>query len=136
MLAVVAIGVIIAAAGLMIYNKPHRIVKTEPPAFTMTAEQLVDQFVQDEAEANALYAGKVIQLSGRLKDVIRNDSTLILLLGDTSQMMSVSCYLQSGEKMEEAGLDRGEMITVKGICNGMLMDVILDKAILLTDEIR
>lgn len=134
LLAVVAVGVILAAVGLMIYNKPHRDVKTAPPAFTMTAAQLVDEFLQDEARANATYAGKVIQVNGKLKDIVRNDSTSILLLGDTSLFMSVSCYLQSDKRMEGDGLTRGEIVTVKGICNGMLMDVVLDKAILLNDE--
>ncbi|HEU5148287.1 MAG TPA: hypothetical protein VFT90_16290 [Chryseosolibacter sp.] len=136
LLAVVAIFAIIAVVGLMIYNKPHRAVKTSPPAYTMTAAQLVDEFSQDEASANALYAGKVIQLNGRLKDIIRDDSTVILLLGDTSALMSVSCYLMSDEEMKDTGLAPGKMVTVKGICNGVLMDVILDKAILLTDEIQ
>ena len=136
LIAIVAIIVIVAVIGFRIYNKPHRVVKTAQPAFTMTATQLVDQFAEDETDANALYAGKIIQLNGRLKDIIRNDSTIILLLGDTSQMMSVSCYLQSGERLSDAALTSGDMVTVKGICNGMLMDVIIDKAILLTDEIR
>lgn len=134
LLTVVAVGVIFTAIGLMVYNKPHRDVKTAPPAFTMTAAQLVDEFFQDEAKANAAYAGKVIQVNGRLKDIVRNDSTSILLLGDTSQFMSVSCYLQNDGSIESAGLARGKIVTVKGVCNGMLMDVILDKAILLTDE--
>lgn len=135
LLAVVMIAAILAAVGVMIYNKPHRDVETAPPAFSMTAEQLVGEFSQDEAGANALYGGKVIRVNGPLKEIIRNDSTLILLLGDTSQLMGVSCYVQDGEQVQAAGITPGQMVTVKGICNGLLMDVILDRAILLTNEV-
>ena len=134
--AIALIGMIAVAVGLIMYNKPHRVIETASPAFTMPASQLVDEFSSDEAQANARYVGKVIQLNGRLKDVIQQDSTLILLLGDTSQIISVSCYLQNGDRFKKADPVPGEMVTVKGICNGMLMDVVLDKAILLTGEVQ
>lgn len=119
---------------IVIYYKPHRSVKQEEAAFTVTVSELVDAFRQDEMKANALYAGKVLEVEGALKEMILNDSTLILLMGDSTRMMGVSCYLNKDQKDKYTSLTRGEPVKVKGICNGLLLDIVLDKCILLPAE--
>ncbi len=119
---------------IMIYYKPHRSVKSEPAAFRVTVRQLVDSFSSDETRANNLYAGRVIEVEGRLKEMILNDSTLILLMGDSSQMTGVSCYLNKDQKQKYTSLRRGESVRVKGICNGMLLDIVMDKCILMSPD--
>lgn len=116
------------------YYKPHRSVKKEEAAFRMSVSELVTAFANDEVDANTRYAGKILEVRGTLKEMILNDSTLILLMGDSSEMTGVSCYLQRDQKDKYTMLKRGEQVKVKGVCNGMLLDVVLDKAILLTDE--
>lgn len=119
---------------IVIYYKPHRSVRQEEAAFTVTVSELVDAFRQDEMKANALYAGKVLEVEGALKEMILNDSTLILLMGDSTRMMGVSCYLNKDQKGKYTSLTRGEPVKVKGICNGLLLDIVLDKCILLPAE--
>lgn len=116
------------------YYKPHRSVKKEEAAYKMSVSDLVTAFTNDEAVANTRYAGKIVEVKGTLKEMILNDSTLILLMGDSTEMTGVSCYLQRDQKDKYTTLKRGEQVRVKGICNGMLLDVVLDKAILLTNE--
>jgi len=124
---------ITSAIAVFMYYKPHRSVRKEDAAFRLSVSELVDAFSQDESQANALYAGKVLEVHGTLKEMILNDSTLILLMGDSSQMTGVSCYLQKDQKDKYTSLKRGDTVSVKGICNGMLLDVVLDKGILLPD---
>ncbi len=131
---VLAIVAIMAIIAVRTYNKPHRQVATETPAFTMKASELVEDFLADEARANADYSGKIVQLEGTLKEIVRNDSSLILVMGDTVEMIGVSAYLQQDEEVEGGELQPGEVITVKGICDGMLLDVIIGNAILIRDK--
>jgi hypothetical protein len=121
---------IASVIGLLIYYKPHRSVRNEEAAHKLSVSELVTAFSEDETQANSLYLGKVLEVQGRLKEVILNDSTLILLMGDPAQMTGVSCYLQKDQKDQYRNLKRGELVKVKGICNGMLIDVVLDKCIL------
>jgi len=129
-LSVILIVVVIA---FITYNKPHLSVKNEDAAFGLSVSELVDAFSSDETEATSRYAGKVLEVRGNLKEVIRSNNTTILLMGDSTRMTGVSCYLQSDEKTDHATLKPGETVTVKGICNGMLIDVVLDKAILIDE---
>jgi hypothetical protein len=116
------------------YYKPHRSVKKEEAAFKVSVSELVDAFSTDENEANTQYAGKIIEVRGALKEMILNDSTLILLMGDSTLPTGVSCYLQRDQKDKYTTLKKGEEVLVKGVCNGMLLDVVIDKAILLPNE--
>jgi hypothetical protein len=116
---------------LFIYYKPHRSVRKEEAAFSLSESQLVDAFIKDESTANSMYLGKILQVKGTLKEIILNDSSLVLLLGDSTMDTGISCYLQKDQKDLYTTLKRGESITVKGICNGMLLDVVLDKCIML-----
>lgn len=119
---------------LLNYYKPHRSVKKEDAAYKLSVSELVDSFSKDESQANSLYVGKVLEIRGRLKDMITNDSTLIFLMGDSTRMTGVSCYLQRNQKDKYTTIKRGDTVSVKGICNGMLLDVVLDKCILLSDR--
>lgn len=125
--------VITSLVAVFMYFKPHRSVRNEDALFTLHVSELVRAFVEDEARANALYVGKVIEVRGTLKEMILNDSTLILLMGDSTEMTGVSCYLQQDQKQKYTGLTRGSSVSVKGVCNGMLLDVVIDKALLLSE---
>lgn len=129
--AVILLGIVIL---LSMYYKPHRSVTKEEAAFSMSAQELVDAFEEDEMKANSLYGGKVVEVNGQLKEVILNDSTGILRLGDSSEMTAVSCYLQKVPEGESATFRKGGTVTVKGICNGLLLDVVLDKCVVLAAE--
>lgn len=119
---------------VIMYFKPHRSVRNEDAMFTLSVAELVTAFVNDEGQANAKYVGKVLEVHGTLKEMILNDSTLILLMGDSTQSTGVSCYLQRDQKEKYTDLKRGEPVRVKGICNGMLLDVVLDRGLLMTAE--
>ena len=119
---------------VLMYFKPHRSVRDEEASFRLSVKELVDAFVDNEARANQMYVGKVIEVHGSLKEMILNDSTLILLMGDSAQMTGVSCYLQKDQKDKYTTLKRGGPVTVKGVCNGMLIDVVLDKGLLLPNQ--
>src|SRR5690606_40931840 len=89
---------ITSAIVVLKYYKPHRSVRKEEAAFRLSVKELVDAFSNNEADANLRYAGKILEVHGTLKEMILNDSTLILLMGDSTQMNGVSCYLQRDQK--------------------------------------
>ncbi len=121
---------------IMLYYKPHRSVGRDEPAFRLTVPQLAEAFSEDEEKANTLYSGKVLEVEGTLKEMILNDSTLILLMGEESQAMGVSCYLNKDQKNKYRSLKRGAQVRIKGICNGMLLDIVMDKCVLLQGEVN
>lgn len=126
------ISVAIFAAAVtvfLIYNKPHRSVADQEAAFKLSASELVAAFSADEGAADSLYGGKILEISGTLKEKILDDGAAILLIGDTAEVIGVSCFLRKEQEDIYSVPEVGGEVTVKGICNGLLMDVVLDKCI-------
>lgn len=115
--------VIAAIVAWMTYNKPHQSVDNAD--FSVEAAQLVEVFEQDEAAANEKYLDKVIEVNGVVKDVLKSDNSVTILLGDPEAMSSVSCSLSPEGSREAGNITQGSLVTIKGICSGMLLDVAL-----------
>lgn len=106
----------------------HRQVQNEQ-AITIGAEMLADQFSTDETSANARYLDKVLAVKGIMLEAgVNNEGkTTLLLQGDTSSMTHIFCTLIS----EIPAPPRLSEVTVKGICTGLLSDVIMVDALLI-----
>lgn len=134
MLRYLLLSVAVAAlvAGAWMYNKPHRTVGNEEADIKVSAAELVNAFSRDESAANSLYAGKVLEVEGVLGEIISDEPAVILVLGDDSVAGGISCYLRQNATDSYSALTVGRRVTVKGICHGMLMDVVLDKCVVVS----
>lgn len=129
-LIVSSVFLLIVVAGLFMFYKPHRSVKDADAEFKLSAAELINIFNEDELKANALYLDKILEVQGTLKDIMFNDSSLVLVLGENTLDVGISCYMMEDQKDHAPTLKKGDAVHVKGICNGMLFDVVLDKCIL------
>lgn len=124
-------GLLVASAYYYVFifsRNNHRQVQNEQ-AITIGAEMLADQFSTDETSANARYLDKVLAVKGRMLEAgVNNEGkTTLLLQGDTSSMTHIFCTLIS----EIPAPPRLSEVTVKGICTGLLSDVIVVDALLI-----
>lgn len=118
--------------GAWMYNKPHLAVWNQEADIKVSAAELVSAFSRDEGAANSLYAGKVLEVEGVVSEIISDEHATILMLGEDSRASGISCYLQQNATDRYSALAAGRTVTVKGICNGMLMDVVLDKCVVVS----
>ncbi|MCY7422773.1 MAG: OB-fold putative lipoprotein [Chitinophagaceae bacterium] len=126
---VLILSLIILVGGTIAYrmwNKPNRDVAKEK-GIEITAAQLVTEFQQNEAAANAKYLNKPIQVSGTVSNVAANQEGITtVLLSSNDAMTGVFCTL----KENNPNIKTGTPVVIKGICNGMLSDVRLGEAIM------
>ena len=125
--AVIIIGALVA---LYFFNKKHPDLSKVKPEYTLTANELYSAFEEDEATAGEKYLGKVIQVSGRVNSVESSDSTLTLSLMEEDQFAGVICSF-SNENQAFPDINNGNLVTVRGECSGMLMDVLLNNCVLI-----
>ena len=92
---------------------------------SLNANQLVASFVSDEEKSNQLYAGKIIEVTGFVKEVsfLNNRKTLILYTKD--EKSNIICDLHKSQTEKIKNLKKHQEIKVKGVCKGFLKDVIL-----------
>lgn len=115
--------VAIVAAGVYAYkiytDKVESLEDAKADA-TVTATELIAAFEKDSATANRLYLGKVIAVSGIIKDIEQESGSVVL--GNEGSMSSVRCSVDSNFVKSIVTLNQGSQITIKGFCTGYNAD--------------
>ncbi|WP_299436775.1 hypothetical protein [uncultured Aquimarina sp.] len=128
MLIIALIGTFIYTA---VYNKPHIDVSETAPNISIESSVLLDDFLNDETQANSKYLDQIIEISGAISEITTNkDGNGIITLSNENSIGSVICHLSPEENKKINSLKKEQKITIKGICTGYLMDVILVKCVL------
>jgi phospholipid N-methyltransferase len=123
-----------AGYGYKEYNRKPADVAGITPAAKLSADEMVNQYDSDEAKANKLYLGKTIQVTGVITQIINQQDTLAnVMVGDTSSMHKVSCLLEPAYISTIKQYNAGQQITIKGVCTGYLMDVELNRCVIVKD---
>ena len=116
-----------------VYHKPHRSVEQLRPQFELTAEELESLYNGNEDRANQLFLDEIIKVRGELGKTEKNElGETVLVMKTGSAMCTVRCTMAAG-KQKFGHLQPGDQVAIKGICTGMLLDIILTKGILLND---
>ena len=107
---------------------------------SITATDLISAFEKDTATANKQYMGKVIEVTGNVKSVEKEEGAATLSLGESGTMSSVRCSMDTSFIQKAASIQEGSAITIKGACTGFISeellgsDVILNRCIIVTDK--
>ncbi len=125
-----AFGMVIGASQ---YFKPHKNINKASVDFSLSATKLYAEFENDESTAQQKYLDKIIEVSGKVASVSENDSAnTIITLESDHMLFGVQCELDAFSKSANKTLpEEGENLKLKGICSGMLSDVVLVRCIIL-----
>ncbi|PHI18814.1 hypothetical protein CEQ90_15800 [Lewinellaceae bacterium SD302] len=102
------------------YRTDHRLKATE----------LFAAYEANEEKANEKFLGKTLEVNGTVREVATNaeTGTLTVHLEAGGLLGGVSCEMAPGSRAE---IVPGQAYTLKGICSGMLMDVVLNRCVVL-----
>jgi tRNA_anti-like len=107
------------------FNRKHAATSEIEAVFTKTAAELVQDFETDENKANQTYNDKVVAVKGNIVKLENNDSIHNVILKGTTAMSSVLCQFEKSDPEIFENKKEGDEIIIKGVCTGLLMDVIL-----------
>lgn len=126
-IAILIIGIIGVFVAYKMYNKPHINVADSKSDLTLTADKIINDFSSDESKANTLYLEKIIEVSSEISELNVEKGKGIITLKTKDDFGSVLCHLSDESTKKMGSLKVGQTISVKGICTGYLLDVILVK---------
>jgi len=106
----------------------HKDLSKVEPAYEVTVQELLTAFETDEEEANKKYAGEVIEWKGTIKDIVVSEHETTLYFGIEGYLGGVSAEMDPSKLVVEPSV--GETITVRGICSGKLIDVVISRCII------
>ena len=103
-------------------NKPHEDIDAATAAFSMTTEEIWKQYNENLQQADSLYTGKVIELSGTLSRIDKNDSLVSVIFVMAADSMfgdkTISCQMYQKHNEDVAELEPGSQVRIKGFCTG------------------
>jgi len=99
----------------------------EPETPLKTADELMDDFSNDEDGASSRYNDKVITVSGMIKSIQQGKSMQTVLLSTSSALCSIICHFDGKFKEQLNQLRPWQPVVVKGVCAGILRHVVLEK---------
>lgn len=118
------------ASGAYMYYKPHQNIKTSKADVSLSAMEVFQAFESDESTANEQYLDKIMAVSGKVRDVSKNEEGIVSVTLDAGQdMFGVICQLDQLSKHPREDFPIGEEVSFKGVCTGMLMDVVLVRCV-------
>jgi len=120
------LGVLTAGGiGVYLFNKPHQSIKSVDAEFQSTAPELVTQFQDNEEAANKQYLGKVVEVNGVVSDIATDEKGVLNITLQGGDLSVVTCQFEKANQESALTLKKGQSVSIKGICTGILMDVVL-----------
>lgn len=122
---------IAATVGWLQYNKPHVDVYIEKADYVLPVHKLISDYMTDEISADKKYANKIIEIKGKVNSVSSSNGKGTVTFNILDSETGITCNFQSKEKSKIAKLNINQTITVKGICTGMLLDVMMKECVII-----
>jgi len=106
------------AIGYYMYNKPHVNVKESKVDITTTVDAILNEFTTDQGTALAMYADKVVLLSGTFGGIANGDGgSVTIIIKGTNGLANCEMDTQYSSNMPSF-LAVDDKITVKGLFVG------------------
>jgi hypothetical protein len=109
-----------------IFKKADISVGSKKADVEMVAADLVKSFESDETAANGKYLNKIIAVKGTVDKISDNKEDISVYLKEGNESSGVMCSFDKSTIQKDA-VKPGDKISVKGICSGYLMDVVLNR---------
>jgi hypothetical protein len=116
----IVLGALGGVVGYKMYNKPHENIESKGADFSLTADELMQEFEANEQEALKKYKDQLIELSGTVEGTNKseNGGVTVLFVNNGTSMGNVKAGLQAESAEQAASLENGASIKVKGRLTG------------------
>lgn len=121
----VAAAVSIASTSKSEKDKEKKVRKGKVSA-RVTARGLYAEYKKNEVAADSKYKGKILVVTGKVRKIGKDISdTPYIALKASRVIGSVQCMFAKSRSSELAKVRKGQQISLKGLCEGKMMNVIL-----------
>ena len=124
---------IVLLYALNLYNKPHLDVEKSNADIVISIQNLLADYKNDENFSNNKYVDQIIQIKGEISDITIENGNSVIIFKDSTSGSSVMCHMSPEENLKVLKLKKDGKITIKGICTGYLLDVIMIRCVLVNN---
>ncbi|MDO9257616.1 MAG: hypothetical protein Q7U54_19010 [Bacteroidales bacterium] len=122
-LIILAIGLVAAALVWKFYvNKPHDDIEKATAAYSVSTEEIWNKYNTDRRTADSLYNDQVIEVTGSLSRIDKNDTLVSAIFVMAADSMfgdkTIACQMYKKHNEEAGTLVVGSKVKIKGVCIG------------------
>jgi hypothetical protein len=101
------------------------------PDFMLTASQFASEYEMDPTASDVKFIDRIVEVTGRISDIStdQNDAT-VFILRDNEMETGILCTLIREADSDAAAIKPGDKVTVRGVCTGMLFEVVMNKCVI------
>jgi hypothetical protein len=128
--------------GIDLYNEKNPDLLNVKTDIKISATDLIHQYKSNDSTANQIYLGKVIEINGNIRKIEKDEKGYYtVMLGDTGDLSSVRCSIDTAHNEDAAHLKEGSSVILRGNCTGFYKDemglgsdVILNRCVIVTKK--
>jgi hypothetical protein len=129
----ILLGIVLVLTGSIIaylqFNKQHEDLHSTEAAFTLEAKELFAAFSTNEQQANEKFLNEVVEVHGVIKKMESKGGSTQVFLASDDLLFGIICEMAPDEEMPT--LKVGDPVTIRGVCSGFLMDVALNRCVVI-----
>lgn len=101
--------------------------EAKAPAQQVTAEKLFSEYEANEIAADQKYKDKVVVVTGTVEEIAKDLTGDIYVTLSTGEMSvgSIQCFFSDDHVNDAAKLSKGQTATIKGMCEGKMMNILV-----------
>lgn len=100
----------------------------QKPDAEVTSIKLMYDYKTNEVSADSKYKGKILRISGCVLDIAKDiTDEAYITLDSADGTRQVQCFFGNNEE-QLADIKRGQLVTVQGECDGLMMNVLISDA--------
>ena len=132
LLAILIVVAIVAWYGYKQYTRKNTDLAYAKADVETTTTDLIKSFETNEKLANEKYLDKIIELTGEIKEINKDEKGYYtVVLGEENSMSSVRCSMDSAHQQNVLSVNQGDQVSVKGACTGFNADELLGSDVIL-----
>ena len=97
----------------------------------LTPNEFISLFDRTNSDQAKLYVDKALEIKGVLKKVTLREGTYTLFINSNEEGRFIQCEMQDDQIQKIKNIATDEIVTVKGIFKGVLLDAILLNCIII-----
>lgn len=119
------------------YNRKNADPHTSKAKYKLSAKELLKEFeTGDSAALHRKYDDKLVEVNGIIKEIKKDAESFAIMLGDSTDLSTVQCEMNSEDPGDAAQAVQGSSITIRGHFVGyqkgeMMMDIMLGSVLYL-----
>ena len=110
---------VLFAVPFVLLSCGHSEMADEEAAYAVSGDEIVQAFLDNEQESSAKYIDQIIQVSGPIMELSKENGQVTAVMISSDEYNIVSCTFQHPLSPDDIS---GDQITVKGVCSGFLGD--------------